>query len=95
VVPRCNGALLGYARLVNPVVYLFPVVGAVILAVGILLNVFNAGATRRMKRVQRVVSAWPKSERLITPGFVRVLGIYLIVWGTCFGGMGLGAIFQK
>jgi hypothetical protein len=46
-----------------------------------------------MKEVQRTVSMWPNSERLITPGFVRVIGIYFIVWGTAFTIGGLSAIF--
>jgi hypothetical protein len=79
---------------VNPLVYLFPVVGTLVLACGVLANVFNAKTTRWMKKVQRTVSMWPNSERLITPGFVRVIGIYLIVWGTAFTISGLGAIFQ-
>jgi hypothetical protein len=80
---------------VNPLVYLFPIIGALVLAFGIIVNVFNAWATKWGKKSQRTFSMWPKSETLITPGFVRAIGIYLILWGTAFFIGGLSAILQN
>jgi hypothetical protein len=83
-----------YASRTNPIVYLIPIIGALVLTFGILMNVFNERATRWGKKIQRRLSMWPNSERLITPYFVRFLGIYLIVWRTAFFVGGHTAILQ-
>jgi hypothetical protein len=80
---------------VKPDLFLIPIIGALALAYGILVNVFNQRATRWGKRFQRFAAwYWPESEELVTPIFVRLTGIYTGLFGIVFLIAGVTALFQ-
>jgi multisubunit Na+/H+ antiporter MnhB subunit len=69
--------------------------GAALLALGVLVNVFNEKATRIAKRWQSYSFFGATTVRWVTPIFVRVMGVYIGVFGLVFLITGVTSMFQS
>ena len=76
----------------NPAIF-FPLAGVVLIVWGSVCAVFNNWAARFMKQVQSIYGK--KAADMVTPRFVRVIGLLLVAGGVLFVVLGFAGVFPN
>jgi hypothetical protein len=84
--------MLRYARVVNPAIF-FPIAGAVLLVWGTIVAIFNQWAARLGKKTQSIYGQ--RASDMVTPRYMRFIGICLAVGGVLFIVLSLAGFFPN
>jgi hypothetical protein len=77
---------------VNPAI-LFPIAGAVLLVWGVIVAIFNRWASRWGSKMQSIYGQ--RAAAMVTPGYVRFIGIGLAAFGVLFLILSIVGVFPN